>query len=45
MFDSFDDPLDRLAEFEIRRIEQALMPLRIKHTLRREQFDDGDLSH
>ena len=42
-FDGLEYPLDGFAELEIRRIEQALMLIRIKHAFRRHQLHDLDL--
>ena len=41
-FDRLEDALDGLAEFEIGRIEQALMLIGIEHAFRRHQLEDLD---
>ena len=40
--DRFEHARDRFAELEVRRIEQALVLLRIEHAVRRHQLEDFD---
>src|SRR3569623_2748603 len=40
--DRFENPGDRLAELEVRGIEQALMMIRVEYAVRRHQLEDLD---
>src|SRR3569833_4202908 len=40
--DRFENPGDRLAELEVRGIEQALVMIRVEYAVRRHQLEDLD---
>ena len=42
LLEGFEDAFGGLAEFEIRGIEQALLPVLVKQTLRWDEFEDID---